>query len=256
MIDSNSVPALGTSSFQFKSGGHLDWWHDGGDFHTELVGRLSLNNAGGSCARMLLDSLYHGPIIKTEYGGEVCAPDGGKHNWVVDFTTADNANVDNMRVSLKTKTASHDWSILDSAYSPPQPPSDQVHLHSEGFDFGDNYWSWVTGETGGSGIMPWNQGDGASYTPRLIGTLWLNNVAGVCARMHLIYNDDLDQKLTDKYGGPACAAGNDLQSWNIDLSPYTSSAIRGVTVRMQTQASNGSWNDIAGAFQTVSMSYF
>jgi len=68
-------------------------------------------------------------------GGEVCAPDGGKHDWVVDFTTADNANVDNMKVSLETKTASHDWSILDSAYFPPQPPSDQVRLHSEGFDF-------------------------------------------------------------------------------------------------------------------------
>jgi hypothetical protein len=254
-IDFNSVPTLGTSDFQFKTG-YVYWYYDGDSFEAELTGTLSLNHASGSCARMRLDYLYHGPIVKTQYGGEVCAPDGSKNEWTVDLETTPTANIDNVKASLETKTASHDWSILDSAYSPPQPPSDKIRLHADGFDFGDKYWSSVTQETGGSATLYWNRADGAAYTPRLMGTLWLNDVAGVCARMHLTYLDDLGHPLADKYGGPACASSNDLQSWTIDLSPYTAAGISKVTVRIQTQErSNAPWKDIAGSSDSAYIDY-
>jgi hypothetical protein len=255
-IDANSVPTLGTGNFQFKNG-RVDWYYHGSSFQVELWGTLVLDHAAGSCARMRLDYLYHGPFVGTpRYGGEVCAPDGGKNEWSVDLASPDIADIDNVRVSLETKTASHDWSILASNYSPPQPPSDKARLHSKGFDFGDNYFSDITQQTSGSATMYWNRGDGATYTPRLIGTLWLKGVAGVCARMHLTYNDDLGHRIVDKYGGPACAAGNNLQAFNVDLSPYTATNIRSVTVRMQTHASNDSWNDITDASDTVYIDYY
>jgi len=251
-VDANSVPTLGTSNFQFKSG-RVDWYYHGSSFQVELWGTLVLDHAAGSCARMRLDYLYHGPFVGTpRYGGEVCATDGSKNEWSVDLASPDIVDIDNVRVSLETKTASHDWSILDDVYSPPQPPSDKVRLHAKGFDFGNGTYDTVTKQTSGSGTMYWNRGDnGAAYSPRVMGTLFLNGVAGVCARMHLIYNDDLGHKIIDKYGGPACAAGNNLQAWTIDLSPYTATGIRSVTVKMQTQATNGSWNDITGSSDTV-----
>jgi hypothetical protein len=251
-IDYNTVPTLGTSNFQF-TGGYVNWYYSGTTLEAELRGTLVLKNAAGSCARMRLDYLYHGPFVGTPvYGGEVCASDGDKHEWTVDLVTPSTASIDNVRVSLETKTGSHGWSILDDVYSPPQPPSDTVREHSVGFDFGNGTYDTVTKQTTGSATMYWNRGDnGAAYSPRLIGTLWLNKVAGVCARMHLIYNDDVGHKIIDKYGGPACAAGNDLQAFNVDLSPYTATGIRSVTVRMQTQATNGSWNDITGSSNTV-----
>jgi hypothetical protein len=247
-IDYNRVPTLGNSDFQFKTG-YVYWYYGGESFQAELRGTLVLNDASGSCARMRLDYLYQGPIVDTTYGGEVCAPDGGKHEWTVDFDTKETSKIDNVKVSIETKTASH-------AYSPPQPPSDKVRLHASGFDFGDKYWSWITQQTGGSATMYWNRGDGAAYTPRLMGTLWLNDVAGVCARMHLAYKDQVGVRLADKYGGPACATGNDLQSWNIDLSPYTGTDISSVTVSIQTQqGSNAPWKDITGSSDTVHIDY-
>ncbi|HST18660.1 MAG TPA: hypothetical protein VLK36_13390 [Gaiellaceae bacterium] len=245
-IDDSNVPTLGTNDFQFK-GGSVDWSYFGSSFAAELRGTLVLNNASGSCARMRVDSLYQGPIVDTDYGGKVCAPDGKKHEWSVLIPTVPTEDIDNVKVSIETKTASHDWAILDSAYSPPQPPSDKVRLHSSDVDFGDKYWSSITSETSGSGTVYWNRADGAAYTPRLMGTLWVDN--GACARMHLTYKDEHGGVLADKYGGPACPTDFDLHSYTIDLSPYTGAYIRSVTVNIQTQElHNGPWADIGSSY--------
>src|SRR5262245_62008335 len=84
MITQSSVPTLGTSDFQFEDG-YADWNYAGSSLYADLFGTLVLNNSSGSCARMRLDYLYKGPIVYTYYGGEVCAPDGGKHKWSVDI---------------------------------------------------------------------------------------------------------------------------------------------------------------------------
>ena len=255
MIAQNPVPTLGTNDFQFEDG-YVDWIYAGSFLHADLVGTLVLNNTSGSCARMRLDYLYKGPIVYTYYGGEVCAPDGGKHKWDVDIEN-DNpwTNVDNVKVSIETKTGSHGWQILDSAYSSPQPPSDKVRLHSDEADFGDNYWSWVTMETSGSGTMYWNRADGNAYTPRLMGTLWL--WMGTCTRMHLTYKDDNGRVLADKYGGEACPNDFDLHPYTVDLSPYTGTNIRSVTVNIQQQGlHNGPYADLGPSYaQTVYIDY-
>jgi hypothetical protein len=254
-IDENSVPTLGTSDFQFEDGS-LEWSYFDTTFAAELRGTLVLKNASGSCARMRLDSLYLGPIVKTTYGGEACASDGDKHKWSVLIPTAPTADIDNIKVSIETKTGSHDWQILDSAYSPPQPPSDKVRLHSSQFDFGDDYWSWITSETGGSGTMYWNRKAGTTaYTPRLMGTLWISG--GTCARMHLTYRDEHGGVLADKYGGPACPPDLDLHSFNIDLSPFTATNIHSVTVNIQEQGlHNGPYTDLGPSYaQTVRIDY-
>ena len=255
MITQSPVPTLGTNDFQFDDG-NVDWIDAGDTLYADLFGTLVLNNTSGSCARMRLDYLYKGPIVYTDYGGEVCAPDGGKHKWTVDIEN-DNPfrNVDNVKVSIETKTGSHGWSILDSAYFSPQPPSDKVRLHSDEADFGDDYWSWVTMETTGSGTMYWNRADGNAYTPRLMGTLWL--WMGTCTRLHLTYKDDSGHVLADKYGGAACPNDFDLHPYTVDLSPYTGTNIRSVTVNIQEQGlHNGPYADLGPAYaQTVYIDY-
>src|SRR5262249_53983691 len=71
-VDANSVPTLGTSNFQFTDG-NVFWFYSGTALKAELKGTIVLNNAAGSCARMRLDYLYHGPFVGTPvYGGQVC----------------------------------------------------------------------------------------------------------------------------------------------------------------------------------------
>jgi len=259
MITQNTVPTLGTNDFRFEDG-NVDWIYGGGSLYADLLGTLVLNNASGSCARMRLDYLYKGPIVWTYYGGEVCAPDGAKHKWNVDIEN-DNPSVggvryvDNVRVSIETKTGTHGWQILDSAYFSPQPPSDKVRLHSDEIDFGDNYWSEITMQTSGSGTMYWNRADGNAYTPRLVGTLW--TWMGGCARLHLTYKDENGRVLADKYGGEACPDGFDAQPYSVDLSPYTGTNIRSVTVNIQEMGlHNGPYADLGpGYAQTVYIDY-
>jgi hypothetical protein len=255
MITDNTVPTLGTNDFQFQDG-HVDWMYAGGTLTADIFGTLVLDNASDDCARIRLDYLYKGPIVSTFHGGEVCAPDGGKHKWNVDIEN-DNpyTNVDNVKVSIETKTGSHDWQILDSAYSSPQPPSDKVRLHYSAEDFGDDYWSEITMETSGSGTMYWNRADDEAYTPRLMGTLWIQ--WGECARMHLTYKDENGHVLADKYGGPACDYDLDVRPYTVDLSPYTANNIRSVTVQIQQQGlHNGPYFDIDPSHaQTVYIDY-
>jgi len=256
MITDNTVPTLGTNDFQFEDG-DVDWIYGGGTLYADLGGTLVLNNASGDCARMRLDYLYKGPIVWTYYGGEVCAPDGGKHKWNVDIEN-DNPSVDrggvkyvdNVKVSIETRTGSHDWQILDSAYFSPQPPSDKVRIHSSEADFGDDYWSPITMETSGSATMYWNRADGNAYTPRLMGTLW---VQYTCTRMHLTYKDENGHVLADKYSGNACPDDFDVHAYAIDMSPYTSPNIRSVTVQIQQQGlHNGPYYDLGPSYaQTV-----
>jgi hypothetical protein len=254
-IDVNSVPTLGTGDFQFKDGTVYWSYPNSNSFEAELTGTLALNNAHGSCERMRLDYLYKGSIVNTQYGGEVCAQDGEEHEWTVDLHTVPTADVDTLKVSIQNKTASHDWSFLDEAYSSLQPPSDFVEVEADGFDFGGDDWSWVTSQTENAAKVYWNRGDDAKYTPRVMGTLWLHNVAGVCARIHLRYLTGYSTTLADKYGGPACATDNSLQSWTVDLSPYTATNITHVAIFLQTQATNGSWSDISddhGTYEGIS----
>jgi hypothetical protein len=261
MITQNSVPTLGTNDFQFEDG-DVDWIYGGDELYADLFGTLVLNNASGDCARARLDYLYKGSVVYTYRGGDACAPDGGKHKWSVDIQD-DNPwlagsgleYVDNVKVSIETKTGSHDWQILDSAYFSPQPPADTVRIHSDEDDFGNDYWSPITSETTGSATMYWNRADGDAYTPRLMGTLWVD--FGACARMHLTYKDESGHVLADKYGGPACPADLFLHPFTIDLSPYTGTGIRSVTVQIQQQGlHNGPYYDLGPSYaQTVYIDY-
>ena len=88
-----------------------------------------------------------------------------------------------------------------------------------------------------------------NLTPHLRGTLYLNNVAGLCARIELTYHSESNRYYTDfhdEYSGKACAPDNARYAATIDMAPYTSDQIASVEVNIETQRSDGSWQDVSG----------
>jgi hypothetical protein len=242
VIDTDSVPTIGTNSFSFT--GTVDWLLTDGMFTPGLWGTLPIDNASGSCARMRMEYFHDNASIAVRYGGTVCAPDGKEHDYSVNLTPYSSADTDLLKVSVEKQTAANgsDYSIVESAYVAPNAHEDGVMITSKGLDFGGPQWSYATAQPTGLATVYWNRGDGGVYTPRLIGDMWLNNSAGVCARINLRFYTVGGGYLTEKHGGSGCATGNNLNAISVDLQPYTSSEVGEVEVQLQTQGSNGSWN--------------
>ncbi|HEY1370523.1 MAG TPA: hypothetical protein VGF23_25560 [Gaiellaceae bacterium] len=252
-IDWDDVPTLGNDSFKFTKG-EVFWHLSNGKFSAHLQGTLTMNDANGSCARMRMEYFADNVSIQVRHGGEVCAPDGKKHDYSVDlYPDYYDPDIDLVKVSIEKETASSapDYSIVESAYVSPNTTADNVLITSQGIDLGGDQFSSITAAPTRDATVYWNRGNGADYTPRLMGYMWLNNVAGLCARMNLRYYTESGSLLTSKAGGSYCAPDNKLHAASVDLDPYTSSQIGKVEVQLQTQGTNGSWNLVGS--KTVSI---
>src|SRR5262249_33714556 len=82
LIDIDEYLYVGNDTFDFHSG-VVDWYLGNGKYNALVWGTLTLNHANGSCARMRLEYFHDGASIAVKYGGAVCAPDGGEHNYSV-----------------------------------------------------------------------------------------------------------------------------------------------------------------------------
>jgi len=254
LIDIDQGITIGTDSFNFNNG-VVDWYLSNGKFNPLVWGTLTLDNANGSCARMRLEYFHDGASIAVRYGGTVCAHDGNAHAFDVDLNPYSDADTDLLKVSVEKQTAANgsQFSIVESAYFSPGTIPDGIGMTSQGVDFGGAQWSYATARPTYDASLYWNRGNGAAYTPRLMGYIWLNNVAGLCARMNLRYYSESGALLTEKHGGSACAADNSLHAISVDLNPYTATQIEKVVVQLQTQGTNGSWNLVGSDTATIDM---
>ena len=100
--------------------------------------------------------------------------------------------------------------------------TDSVKVTGDKVDFGGSLWGGNAPIGGGS--MTWSIVDGF-YTPRLTGTLHLENAAGKFARMHISYWDGGGNLISTRHGGIVEPSGNSHQSWSVDLSPINLSQI-------------------------------
>jgi hypothetical protein len=238
--DSMSTMGSGTS-FQFRDG-EVDWYWGNGKISAHLSGKIRIDEAKGSCARMRLEYFNDSVSIGIpQYGGTVCAPDSESHDYTVDLNPWGSPDIDLVKVSLQKETASG-WSTVESDYFKPTLSSDSVRITEDGVDFGNDLWG-IPSPTG-SATIDWNQGEGMDITPHLRGTLFLNNVAGLCARIHIMYGDESNNFFHDEYSGRACAPDNSLYGATIDMAPFTSDQIAFVDVYLETQSSDGSWHAV------------
>jgi hypothetical protein len=114
---------------------------------------------------------------------------------------------------------------------------DPVRLTDSQVDFGDS--TFVLGAPIGPGSVTWSV-VGGFYTPRLVGTLHLDNADDVYARMHLDYYDGAGGYLYTQHGGTVQASGMGHQSWSVNISPSTPLQI--VRVRVCTETSTDGVN--------------
>ena len=244
-IDTDTVPTLGGDSFKF-TGGTLYWHFSDEKFSIHLLGKITIKNANGSCARMRFEYFHGSTSINKEYGGQVCATDSGSQSWNVDFDSKyKNSDITVVKVSLENETAqtAPNFDIIGSAnYSPGTEP-DKIKQNGDGVSFGGFTYDTVSHTAWDSADLYWNRGDGADYTVRLIGTMYLHDVAGLCARINIRYYTESGTFITEKPSGSFCATDNSLQHYTYDISPYTSPDAERVDVQVQTQGvGKTDWN--------------
>jgi hypothetical protein len=241
VVDYDTVATLGSGDYEFVDGS-VQWSYGANAIWARLQGKLRMNNDNGSCARMRMEYFNDGVSIATKVGAHYCGTDNKTWYYTIDLNNYSDPSIDLVKVSLqKEQTETSDWEIVESAYFKPTLLQDTVKLSSDGVDFGDS--NWGVGGPLGSATVDWQQGDGMNLTPRIRGTLYLNNVAGLCARIDMVY-ESTTAIIGEEHSGRACAPDNSRYAATIDTAPLTSDQIYDVLVKLQTQSADGSWHDV------------
>ncbi|HEX5100340.1 MAG TPA: hypothetical protein VFV94_12610 [Polyangiaceae bacterium] len=137
--------------------------------------------------------------------------------------------------------ASEPVGTTSEAYTGPVLDTDYPELTGPNIDFGGSVWAF--GTPVGPGTLTWRVVDGF-YTPRLVGTMHLDNASGMYARMHVSHWDGGGNLISTEHSGTKRASGMGHQSWSIDLTPLTLRQI--VEVHVCTELSNDGvsfWQD-------------
>ncbi|MEM9711116.1 MAG: hypothetical protein AAGA17_02755 [Actinomycetota bacterium] len=102
-------------------------------------------------------------------------------------------------------------------------------------DFGDGYLDLLGTPLPGHVIWMYDPDD-ESWWPVLDGKLFINNAAGLCARMQIAYYSSSGSWLATRSGGTVCAPNNRVNTWSVSLMPYGSSSVYRAEIRLQTVA--------------------
>jgi hypothetical protein len=133
------------------------------------------------------------------------------------------------------------WAAPASAITdyPPLPWSvENVVVTEPQVDFGDGtILDFFGNPMPGHVIWLWDPDDD-SFWPVLDGRLFINNAAGLCARMQIAYYASGGILLTTRNGGTVCSPDNRLNYWNVSLMPYGSNSLAYIQIRLQTVANN------------------
>lgn len=221
--------------------GWLDWHLVDGQLTPSLSGHLHLNDVRDLCARMRMDYYVGGQLWTTKTGGQVCASNDKHHEWDVNLADYTSSKIDEVRVSIEKLTATKDWTIVGSQRRKLGPVHHKVKITEDGFDFGGETFLGSGPTNSGEVIWTWK---GAQVSPRLTGTLHINNAATACARMRIEYFKEDDTRLTEKFGGTVCAPDNRHHHWDVDLEPYSDNKLAYVKISLQTLGADDTWRTV------------
>lgn len=218
--------------------GWLDWHLVDGQLIPSLSGHIHLNDVRDLCARMRMDYYVGGQLWTTKTGGQVCASDDKHHEWDVNLADYTSSKIDEVRVSIEKLTATKDWTIVGSQRRKLTPVHQKVKITEDGFDFGGQTFLGSGPTDSGEVIWTWS---GAQVSPRITGTLHINNAATACARMRIEYFKEDDTLLAEKFGGTVCAPDNKHYKWDVDLEPYSDNKLAYVKIGLQTLGADKAW---------------
>lgn len=114
--------------------------------------------------------------------------------------------------------------------------TDPVKLTAKSVDFGDDWWG--VGGPLGSGELSFKY-SGGKITPRLTGTIHLDDADGMCGKVRMEAFDAAGTMLDRSYGGEVCANDDKHHSWSVDFEPYSDASIASVQVAIDKETSAG-----------------
>jgi hypothetical protein len=230
--------------------GELEFWTKDGLPTPALEGTLHLNDVEGACARMKLDyQTSAGTTFATRYGGEVCVDDDRHHEFDVSLSPYGGTKIGKVKVTLQRLFASGSWTAVGSQTVRFGPYEDSVKIKADGVDFGNG--NFVGSAPTGSGALVWSY-DQAKVHADLTGSIHLNKLAGVCARIKIDYRDGGGDLLGSDVGGSMCAPDNDHHEWTVDLGTFADADVVQANVRLQTLGSDGTWRNAGRSQQWFS----
>lgn len=239
-VDSSWFFKINKDKFEFD--GKLKWTIEDGVVKPYLGGELYFEDAGGLCGRMRMDFYGgHHALLTTKYGGTQCVKVEKRQGYTVSLLSYESNKVNEVKVSIEKKTASKDWTIIGSETVKLSTVHETVKITDDGFDFGGQTFVLGVPTTGGDVAWTWNEG---KATPRVTGTLHINNAASACARIRIKYFTNDDVLLEKKFGGKKCAHDNAHHTWPIVLGPYGNGKLHHITVSLQTLGADDNWRTI------------
>ncbi|AGZ39962.1 hypothetical protein [Actinoplanes friuliensis] len=125
--------------------------------------------------------------------------------------------------------------------------TDRPKISLQELDFGLN---WAGGAPLNGGHLNWDVAGGVT-TPRLDGSLYINNAAGTCARMRLESYDANHAFINSRNGGTVCAPNGALHSWSVNFAAPGTADTTHVHVILQVQNAGGSYSDAGLAIEEL-----
>lgn len=226
----------------------VNWYIVDGQMRPSVDGTLFLNDVSGQCARIRVD-YYAGAGIRwnTAYGNEVCAPDDRLRAYTVDLGPVTSSKIDEVGVAVEKKTASGDWQTIGSQRMKLGTIHTPIKITGDGFDFGGSAFAFGAPTQAAQIAWTWSEG---KLTPRVTGTLHLNNVAGACARLRLEYTSNRLEEMAVEFGGKVCAPDNAHHAWDVDLKPLSDARIHQLEVTIQSLGPDGTWRGVGTDWKT------
>lgn len=136
----------------------------------------------------------------------------------------------------------------DQDYPPLPAGGDAFRLTAPQVDFGSGNLNIFGDPSDGTLLWMWDPDD-REWWPWLLGTLFINNAAGLCARVQIVYHDSLGVELDTRNGGTVCSPSNRLHKYSVNLMPFGHSRITHIHVNLQTVG----WNGVATTVDTQTL---
>ena len=217
--------------------GTLDWWTDGGEVEPVLTGILELDRSAGTCARVRMDlQTSAGALVLTRTGHEVCAGDNAKHSYSVDLGYYSSIKVGKVKAVVERRNSNGKFTTIGSETNALPALAESFTITARGLDFGGG--DFAAGVPTNRGSLYWNL-EAGKFTPKLYGTLHIDNAAGACGRVRLTYLDSDGTALARETGSTKCASDNGHREFAIHFGPFSDSRIAKVKVTLQSIPTNG-----------------
>ena len=128
-------------------------------------------------------------------------------------------------------------------------PVDHPRIVGPHVDFGSN-WNGAANEPNDGGNLYWDT-TGGVVTPTLSGRLFMNNVAGLRARLRIDYYDAAHNRIALRHSTWRTAAPGFNAFDFVDFAPFGASNVYGVEVSTQYEDAAGDIHTVGSVEETI-----